>query len=243
MKTVLITGASHGIGAQTARLFGKKGYAVAINYNKSETQAKALEKELKTLGVLAKTYKADVSDVGEITAMFEEIKKDFGTLDVLVNNAGVSSEKMLCDTSEEDYNFVMDTNLKGTVFCSKLAQEIMVKNKKGAIVNVSSMWGEIGASCESVYSASKAAVIGFTKALAKELGLSGITVNCIEPGVINTEMNAELDDETLAGLCDETPVGRIGQTYELAEFVFVIATEKSGFLTGQVIGFDGGFTI
>lgn len=241
MKTVLITGASHGIGAQTARLFGKKGYAVAINYNKSETQAKALEKELKTLGVLAKTYKADVSDVGEITAMFAEIKKDFGTLDVLVNNAGVSSEKMLCDTSEEDYNFVMGTNLKGTVFCSKLAQEIMVKNKKGAIVNVSSMWGEIGASCESVYSASKAAVIGFTKALAKELGPSGITVNAVTPGAIDTKMNDCYTADEKKAICEEILLGRFGTTAEIASAIYFLATQ--GYITGQVLGVNGGMVI
>ncbi len=241
MKTVLITGASHGIGAETARLFGKKGYAVAVNYNKSADSANALVKELKTLGVLAKAYKADVANADEVRAMFNEIEIDFGGVDVLVNNAGVALEKMLCDMSNADYDFIMDTNLKGVFLCCREAQNYMVRNKKGAIVNISSMWGEVGASCESVYSASKAGVIGFTKALAKELAPSGITVNAVTPGAIDTKMNACYTAEEKAALCEEIPLGRFGTPLEIAEAVYFLARHK--YITGQILGVNGGMAI
>lgn len=241
MKTVLVTGASHGIGAQTARLFGKNGYAVAINYYKSEQNAKALEKELKTLGVLAKAYKANVADEKQVSAMFEEIKNDFGTVDVLVNNAGVCLEKMLCDVTESDYQTIMDVNLKGVIFCSQKAQEIMVKKKSGAIINISSMWGEVGASCESIYSASKAAVIGFTKALAKELAPSNVTVNAVTPGAIDTKMNDGYTKEEKQALCEQIPLGRFGTCSEVAKAVYFLSHHR--YITGQILGVNGGMVI
>ncbi len=241
MKTVLVTGASHGIGMEIARLFGKNGYSVAINYYKSEKNAKTLEKELKNLGVLAKTYCADVSDSAQVKKMFEEIKTDFGGVNVLVNNAGVSIGKMLCDTTDEDYDTLMGINLKGVFLCSREAQEFMVHEKRGAIVNISSMWGEVGASCESVYSASKAGVIGFTKALAKELAPSGITVNAITPGAVDTKMNAGYSPDEKKALCEEIPLGRFATPAEIAQAVYFIARHK--YITGQILGVNGGMVI
>ncbi len=241
MKTVLVTGASHGIGAETARLFGRKGYAVAINYNKSDIQATSLMNELKMLGVLAKAYKADVSNETEVKAMFREIELDFGGVCVLVNNAGVAREKMLCDTTDDDYGFLMDINLKGVFHCCREAQSYMVREKKGAIVNVSSMWGEVGASCESVYSASKAGVIGFTKALAKELAPCGITVNAVSPGAVDTKMNDCYSPDEKKALCEEIPLGRFATPAEIASAIYFMATHK--YITGQVLDVSGGMVI
>ncbi len=241
MKTVLVTGASHGIGMEIARLFGKNGYSVAINYNKSFDNAKALESELMSLGVLAKSYCADVSDQSAVKKMFEDIKGDFGGVDVLINNAGVSMEKMLCDTSSEDFDYLMGVNLKGVFLCCKEAVDFMVHQKCGAIVNISSMWGEVGASCESVYSASKAGVIGFTKALAKELAPSGITVNAVTPGAVDTKMNACYSPDEKKSLCEEIPLGRFATPAEIASAVYFIANHS--YITGQILGVNGGMII
>ena len=166
-----------------------------------------------------------------------------GGVDILINNAGISLTKLFTETDDEDYYNIMNTNFGGTFFVTREVARNMISEHRGRIVNVGSMWGKTGASCEVAYSASKAAVEGFTKALAKELGPSGICVNCVEPGVIDTEMNAALDENTLAELCEVTPMGRIASADEVAQFIFVISTEKSGFLTGQIIAFDGGFAI
>ena len=238
MKNVLITGGSRGIGRACVEKFSREGYAVSFIYNNSD--AKAGELAAKT-GAFA--IKADISDPAAVRDAVACAIKKMGSVDILVNNAGISLIKLFTDTTDEDYYNIMNTNLGGTFFVTREAAKNMISNHSGRIVNIGSMWGKVGASCEVAYSASKAAIEGFTKALAKELGLSGISVNCIEPGVIDTEMNAELDKETLAQLCDETPVGRIGKAEEIAKFIFDIATEKSGFLTGQIIGFDGGYAI
>lgn len=238
MKNVLITGGSRGIGRACVEKFAREGFAVSFIYNNSDVQAVELSDKTGAYAI-----KADVSDPEQACAAVEKAIKKMGSIDILVNNAGISLIKLFTDTTDEDYYNIMNTNFGGTFFVTREVAKNMISNHFGRIVNIGSMWGKVGASCEVVYSASKAAIEGFTKALAKELGLSGISVNCIEPGVINTEMNAELDDATIAELCDETPVGRIGETSEIADFIFDIATEKSGFLTGQVIGFDGGFAL
>lgn len=241
MRTVLVTGASRGIGAAIAKKFGKLGYRVCVNYNKSESDANRVVDRLKQLGALAKAYKADVADASQVKAMFLEIEKDFGGVDILINNAGVSLEKMLCDTTDEDYEHLMGVNLKGVFNCSREAQRYMVKEKRGAIVNISSIWGEVGASCETLYSASKAGVIGFTKALAKELAPSGITVNCLSPGAVDTDMNAFLTDDEKSALIDEIPLSRFATASEIASAVVFLCEHP--YITGQNLSVNGGIVI
>ena len=238
MKNVLITGGSRGIGRACVEKFAREGYAVSFIYNNSDSAAAQL-----SALTGAHAIKADVSNPNEVKSAVADALTVMGSIDILVNNAGISLIKLFTDTTDEDYYNIMNTNCGGTFFVTREVSRNMILNHFGRIVNIGSMWGKVGASCEVAYSASKSAVEGFTKALAKELGPSGITVNCIEPGVINTEMNAELDEATLLELCNETPVGKIGDANELAEFIYLIATEKSGFLTGQIINFDGGFAI
>ena len=238
MKNVLITGGSRGLGRACVEKFAREGYAVSFIYNNSDAQASELVTKTGAFAI-----KGDISNPKIACESVKCAISQMGSVDVLINNAGVSLIKLFTETTDEDYYNIMNTNLGGTFFVTREVVKNMIYNHSGRIVNIGSMWGKVGASCEVAYSASKAALEGFTKALAKELGPSGICVNCIEPGVIATEMNSELDEETLAALCEETPMTRIGSAEETAEFIFAIATEKSGFLTGQVIGFDGGFAI
>ncbi len=243
MKTAIITGASRGIGKATAILFARKGYNTVICYNNSKEAADALCSELNGEGLSAITYKVDVSRSGEASKLFSDIYREFGSIDVLVNNAGVCSFGILTDITDEEFDRVNGINYNGTFFCSREAVRYMIKEHKGSIVNVSSIWGICGSSCESIYSASKAAVIGLTKALAKELGPSGIRVNCIAPGVIATEMNATLTEETMTELSEATPLCRIGEPEEVAEAIFFLASDSASFITGQVLSVDGGFGI
>ena len=238
MSTAVITGSARGIGAATAALFADMGYNVVINYNTSEAEALELQKRLgeKTIAV-----KADVSTPEGAKLLFSEAKKAFGTVDVLVNNAGIAQQKLFTDITQADYDRMFDCNVRSVFNCCQCALPDMIHNKYGRIVNISSMWGIEGASCEVHYSASKAAVIGMTKALAREVAPSGITVNCIAPGVIDTPMNRGFDEETMNALRDETPVGRIGTPEDIAGAVAFFADERSGFITGQVLGVDGGF--
>ncbi len=236
MKTVVITGASRGIGAETARLFSKNGYNVVINYNKSEQAAFKLASELEN----AVAVKADVSTEGGAKFLIDEALRIFGSVDVLVNNAGVSMKKMLCDTTLDDWKRHFEINVESVFLCSKAASEIMVRNKWGRIINVSSMWGIKGGSCEVCYSAAKAAVIGFTKALARELGPSGITVNAVAPGLIDTDMNADLTNEDKEMIIEETPVSRIGTVTDVAAAILYLASDGASFVTAQVISADGG---
>ncbi|MBQ2946142.1 MAG: SDR family oxidoreductase [Clostridia bacterium] len=236
MKTVVITGASRGIGAETARLFSKNGYNVVINYNKSEQAAFKLASELEN----AVAVKADVSTEGGAKFLIDEALRIFGSVDVLVNNAGVSMKKMLCDTTLDDWKRHFEINVESVFLCSKAASEIMVRNKWGRIINVSSMWGIKGGSCEVCYSAAKAAVIGFTKALARELGPSGITVNAVAPGLIDTDMNADLTNEDKEMIIEETPISRIGTVTDVAAAILYLASDGASFVTAQVISADGG---
>ncbi len=238
MKTALVTGASRGIGAEIARALAKDGMFVYVNYAKSRQRAEQLAREIG-----GKAICADVSCEAEVEAMMEKIRAERGGVDVLVNNAGIAMQKMLCDTSVEDWDRIFGVNMRGAYLVTRCAMEHMVKNKYGRIVNISSMWGEVGASCEVAYSASKAALIGFTKALAKELSLSQITVNCVTPGVIDTEMNSNLDEEALAELTDEIPLGRIGNPAEIASAVSFLCSDRSKYITGQIIGVNGGMII
>ena len=234
IRTALITGGSRGIGAACARSLTKAGHRIIINYDKSEEAAKKLAAELG-----CSTVCADVSDPDQVSRMFGEI----GDVDILVCCAGIALAKLFTDTSYEEWRHVLSVNLDGTANCCRAAIPHMVHEKDGRIITVSSIWGVTGASCETAYSASKAGVIGLTKSLAKELGPSGITVNCIAPGVIDTDMNASLSAETLRELAQETPLSRIGTPEEVAAAVRFLASEEAAFITGQVLGVTGGFAI
>lgn len=239
MKNVLITGASRGIGKACAELFYKKGYRVFINYNKSEDEAK--EVALKTEGVLVK---ADISKPEEVKSIISYINESFGGISVLINNAGVSlSQKLLQDVTDEEFNKIFDINVKGMFNVTKEVLPYMINKKSGSIINISSMWGVIGGSCEVIYSASKAAIIGFSKALAKEVGPSGIRVNVIAPGVIKTDMNKNLTEEDFEILKEETPLQMIGNSEDIANTALFLAENSSAFITGEVINVNGGLVI
>ncbi len=241
-QTVLITGASRGIGAACAVEFAKRGYRVIVNYNKSKDAAEAVCEKIRALGGVCKCVQADVSDAAQVAALFQAAEA-FGGVDVLVNNAGIAKIAMLCDTTPEDWRALFATNVDSVYHCSRAALAHMVSEKKGRIINISSMWGQVGASCESAYSASKAAVIGFTKALAKELAPSNITVNCVAPGMIATEMNAHLTEAELADFCEEIPLGCVGTPAQVAATVAFLASDDAAYITGQVIGVNGGCVI
>ncbi len=243
MKTVLITGASKGIGAATAIMFAQNGYNVVINYNSSAESALLLERSLKENGFSALSYMADVSKSVDVNRMVNDVISRFGRIDVLINNAGIGQQKLFTDITDDDWNKMVAVNLTGTFNCCRAVIPGMVSRKEGCIINTSSIWGMSGASCEVHYSAVKAGIIGMTKALAKELGPSGIRVNCVAPGVINTRMNSNLSVDDLATLADETPLGRIGKTNEVASVSFFLASPEAEFITGQVISPNGGIII
>lgn len=239
-RVVLITGASRGIGADTARVFAQNGWDVALNYNSSEGRALTLERELAAMGVRAFAVKADVADAVQVRAMVARINARLGEIDALVNNAGVAQQKLFTDLTEDDWNRMFDVNVKGMFHCAQAVARQMIDRHAGSIVNLSSIWGMTGGSCEVHYSAAKAAVIGFTKALAKELGLSRVRVNCVAPGVIDTEMNTALPPGALEALREEAPLGTIGSGLDVARLVYFLAGEQAGFITGQVVSPNGG---
>lgn len=242
-KTVLITGAATGIGRETARRFAAEGCNIVVHYYKSEMAAQKLLEELKARHATAIPIQADIRDGAAVEAMVEKACRAFGRIDVLVNNAGVAQQKLFTDISSREWDEMFDVNVKGVYRCTQAVLPGMISRKCGSIVNVSSIWGVVGASCEAHYSAAKAAVIGLTRALAKELGPSGIRVNCVAPGVIDTAMNANLDDETKAALKEETPLGTIGTARDVAEAILYLASDKAGFVTGQVLGVNGGMVV
>ncbi len=235
-KTVFITGGSRGIGKCAAELFYKNGYNVVINYNNSEKEALELSDSL--AGSLA--LKGDVSNENDVREMIQKAISHFGKIDVVINNAGVSFSKLVTETTLSDWENLFGINVTGTFLMSKYTAEHMIKNHSGKIINVSSIWGVSGASCESCYSASKGAVISFTKALAKELGPSGITVNAVAPGFIDTDMNKNITPEERDAFREETPLGKIGKPEDVANLLLFLASEKADFITGQIIGCDGG---
>ena len=240
-KTVIITGASKGIGRATAKKFAKEGFRVVINYNNSKEEAYALEQELSEITEVI-SVKADISKKDEAEFLVSEIVKRFGRIDVLINNAGISMHSTLfTDTDEKDWQQIFNVNLFGMFNVTKAALPFMIHEKSGAIVNVSSIWGVSGASCEVLYSSAKAAVNGFTKSLAKELAPSGIRVNAVAPGVIETKMNAFLSEEERKAIEDEIPMGRYGNTEEIASAIYFLASDESSYITGQVLTADGGF--
>ena len=241
---VLITGASQGIGAATARLFAQEGWDVALNYNQSRAEAEALAAELSGLGVKAVPMQADISVPERAERLVREAEAALGPLDAVVCNAGTALvPQLFTDTTVRQWRNLMDIDLDGMFYTLRAAIPGLVRQKRGAIVTVSSMWGVTGGACEAPYSAAKAGVIGLTKALAKELGPSNIRVNCVAPGVIDTSMNDHLSPEELAVLGEEAPLGRIGQPVEVAQAIYFLASERASFITGQVLRVDGGMVI
>jgi len=238
MRNVIVTGASRGIGAEIAREFAKNGDRVFIIYEKNRELADALAKEIDGYAL-----QCDVSKKHDVDAVRTKIKNLGFSIDIIINNAGVSQIKMFSDITEDDWDRIMDVNMKGTFLVTQSFLPDLISKKKGKIINVSSIWGETGASCEVHYSASKAAMIGFTKALAKELGLSGINVNAITPGVIKTDMNASLDEDVLNELREEIPLDKIGSCQDVAKACLFLASDGASYITGQVISVNGGMYI
>lgn len=234
MKKALVTGGSGGIGSAVCRILSENGYSVYINYNSSEKKAFALADDINGIAV-----KFDVSDRESVNNAIKSI----GSIDLLVNNSGISEINTFDSVSSEKADRILDINLKGTLNCSRAVLPDMIRRKSGVIINISSMWGECGASCEVDYSASKAGVIGFTKALAKEVAPSGIRVNCVSPGFILTDMNRNFSDEDLRLIKEDIPLGIFGTPENIADSVMFLASEKASFITGQILGVNGGMVI
>ncbi len=241
-KCALITGASGGIGSEIALRLAADGYNIAACYFTDDKSAKVLEEKLSFTGAKYKFYKADVSDYNQIKEIFADAADYFGGVSVLVNNAGISQTKLFTDITEEEFDRITAVNFKSVFNCCKFAVPYMVNQKQGKIINISSMWGVCGASCETVYSATKAAVIGFTKALARELAPSNIQVNCVAPGAIDTKMNSNLSNQEKADFAQEIPMGRFGHPEEIASVVSFLASSDSDYITAQVLTADGGLT-
>lgn len=245
MRTAVITGASGGIGTAIALAFAGEGCNVVLQYNKGKDKAEALaEKIQKEYGMIALPVQADISSSQSVKSFFDEVEAKLSNVDVLVNNAGIAQQKLFTDITDEDWHRMIGTNLDGVFYCSReVLKRFMIKNHSGVILNISSMWGQAGASCEVHYSAAKAGVIGLTKALAKEVGLSNIRVNCIAPGVVMTDMMKSFDEQTINELKEEAPLNMLGQPEDIAQTAVFLCSDKANFITGQVLGVNGGFII
>lgn len=238
MKTALVTGGSRGIGAAVCRRLAEDGLRVVVHYNQNKGKAEALVRELtEKTGLPHLALPAELAERTQV----EELFRLAGPVDILVNNAGIAQQKLFTDITEDDWRRMFAVDVDGVFRCCQCALPHMIHEKSGCIINIASIWGEIGASCEVHYSAAKAAVIGLTKALAKELGPSHIRVNCVSPGVIDTEMNAMFDGETMRELCESTPLGRIGSPEDIAAAVSFLASDAASFLTGQTLSVNGLF--
>lgn len=242
-KTALVTGGSRGIGAAACRALAREGFSVAIGYTHNAQAAEALAKELTDQGFNAMAVRGDVRSREEVRAMFEAVRRRMGAVDTLVLSAGIAQQKLFQDITDADWDGLFDVNIKGVYRCIQAALPDMLRRGRGCIVTVASMWGQVGASCESHYAASKAAVIGLTRSLAKELGPSGIRVNCVSPGTIETDMTAPLGEETLGALAADTPLGRNGTAEDVAQAIAYLCSDASSFVTGQVLAVNGGFVI
>ena len=245
MKNVLITGGTGGIGTAMCVAFAQTGRNVAVHYNKSRKKADNLVGVLRdSYGVNAIAVQANVADRQSVNAMFDEIDSELGGVDILVNNAGIAQQKLFTELTQDDWKAMLGTDLDGVFNCTQEAlKRFMLPNHKGVILNISSMWGQVGASCEAHYSAAKAGVIGLTKALAKELGLSNIRVNCIAPGVVMTNMMKDFDDRTIRDLKEETPLNVLGTPKDIADAAVFLCSDRAKFITGQVLGVNGGYII
>lgn len=242
-KVAIVTGASRGIGRAIALTLANYGASVVVNYCGSKEKAEEVVDEITRNGGNAITYQADVADFEAMKLMFAEVIKQFGKLDILVNNAGITRDNLILKMSEDEFDSVIDTNLKGVFNCLKQASRIMLKQKSGRIINISSISGVCGNAGQVNYSAAKAGVIGMTKSLAKELGSRGITVNAIAPGYINTDMTAVLKDEIKQKVVELIPLKRLGEVEDIAETVAFLASDKASYITGQTIQVDGGLGI
>ncbi len=240
-KVIVVTGGSRGIGAEIVKCLARKGYIVVLNYNKSENCAKNVESELKKEGHIVDIYRADVSKKEEAVKLIKFAIEKYGKIDVLINNAGISQTKLFTEITDEDWKNVMDNNLNSAFYCSREAVKNMIHNKSGLIINISSIWGITGASCEVHYSTAKAGLIGFTKALAKELGPSNIRVNAIAPGMIDTDMNKGYSKEEINNIVEEIPLERIGSPESIAKCVNWLIEDD--YTTGEVISITGGWKI
>ena len=241
MKNVIVTGGSRGIGKCLVENLAREGHNVLLNYNKSEKQAKKIQSDLKEEGITIEIFKADVSKKVEVKKMIEFAIKKWDNIDVLINNAGIAKLQMFQDVTESDWNEIIDTNLKSAFYACQEVVPNMIHKKSGCIINISSIWGLVGASCETVYSISKAGIDALTKSLAKELGPSNIRVNSIAPGVINTDMNSKLDEQIINEIKNETPLERIGNPIDIYKCVKWLLEDE--FTTGQIISVNGGYVI
>ena len=242
-KIVLITGGSRGIGAACVRAFATDGYTVVFLYKSSREKAEALAQSLRAEGKDVAAYQCDVADAAQVQTTVADILRAYRRIDALVNCAGIAHVGLFTDMTEDEWDRLFAVNVRSAFSVTKAVLPGMISRQGGAVVNVSSMWGEVGASCEVAYSATKAALIGLTKALAKEVGPSGIRVNCVTPGVIDTDMNAQLTEDDRAALADETPLGRIGNADEVAKTILFLCGEGASFITGQILGVSGGMVI
>ncbi len=239
-KVAIITGASRGIGKGIAEIFAKNGANVAFTYSSSASSAEELEKELTALGVKAKGYKSNAADFNEAEKLVNDVLTDFGTVDVLINNAGITKDNLLMRMSEEDFDAVIDINLKSVFNMTKAVQRTMLKNRAGSIINMSSVVGVKGNAGQANYAASKAGMIGFTKSIALELGSRNIRCNAIAPGFIETEMTAKLNEDVVKGWREGIPLKRGGSPEDVANVCVFLASDMSAYVTGQVINVDGG---
>ena len=239
-KVAFVTGGAKGIGSAIVKRLIKDGYKVAFTYNNSENKAQALVNEL---GENCKAYKLDITNSNAVNTVVNDIEKTFGEIFLLVNNAGIAEQTLFTDISDDMWHKMIETNLSGAFYCSRAVLKYMINRKCGKIINISSIWGETGGSCEVHYSASKAGLIGMTKALAKEVGLSGITVNCVSPGVILTDMTSHFDETTMNELKEETPLNKIGTPEDVAGAVSFLASTDADFITGQDLAVNGGMNI
>ncbi|MBD5085906.1 MAG: glucose 1-dehydrogenase [Clostridiales bacterium] len=243
MKTAIISGASRGIGKTTALSLAKEGYRVIVNYLNSKDAAESICEQINSAGGSAILFKADMGNPCQIADMVEQVKKDYGSIDLLVANAGIGHNALLIDHSDDAVKKIIDVNLVGVITLCREVGKVMLSQKSGNIITLSSMWGQVGGSCESVYSAAKGGIIAFTKAIAKEFSLSNIRVNCIAPGFIDTDINANLSQSDKQSLIQEIPLLRSGTTQDVADAIVWLASEKASYITGQVLAVNGGLII
>lgn len=242
-KTILITGASRGIGRACALRFARSGWNVAVNYLNSKEKAFELIEEIKENGSKGLAIRADVSSQKQVEKLFDRVSETFGEIDAVINNAGIAQKKLFIDITQEDWKNMLNINLSGTFYCCQQAIKHMMWARRGCVINISSIWGITGGACEAHYSAAKAGIIGLTKALAKETGQFNIRVNCIAPGVIDTDMMAGFSRQDILELTNQTPLGRIGTPQDIAALALFLASDEAQFITGQVISPNGGLII